>query len=518
MITHFSELPADFDCSQHPIVVGSGPVGLVIARRFSELGRRVVVFEAGEAQPTPTGRDCLNVIFSERRLPGTSIGRARQLGGGLNLWGGQLARPHRTEFADILPFANGDWLERYFLTAERLLGQEKSVSSSPREIDRLATTLTHHELDLVPTSWIRTPKWPHRIWDALQRDQNVIIVLGATISGLALDAARRRVTAVNISSTDGRRRRFAASSVIIAAGTIESVRILLQPGDEGLTQPWQDLPWLGRGFCEHLDSAVATVGVKRQPLINDLFDPVYDHGVKRTYKLFGSTTLQDGQKLSGVLMLSLPGNIRNALAETRMLIRSLTPSAALAKSPAVVRALTNSAIQIGPLAWRYLRHKRLGTILNGSATIRASIEQPVRWPNRIRLVDDFDPSGLRRVQLDWRTGEEEGHVFLSLAKRICGWLNERGSGEAHLETALVSDATAFAAQADDGLHHSGGAKMGAHASNSVVSHELEVHTTRGLYVCGAAVFPRPGYANPTLTAAALGVRLAEHLATTRSTS
>lgn len=46
----------------------------------------------------------------------------------------------------------------------------------------------------------------------------------------------------------------------------------------------------------------------------------------------------------------------------------------------------------------------------------------------------------------------------------------------------------------------------------VVDRDLKVFGTRNLYVLGAAAFPTGSYANPTLTAIAFALRLAEHLA------
>ena len=57
----------------------------------------------------------------------------------------------------------------------------------------------------------------------------------------------------------------------------------------------------------------------------------------------------------------------------------------------------------------------------------------------------------------------------------------------------------------------GGARMAESAEQGVVDSQLKVFGTRNLYVLGAAAFPSGSFANPTLTALALSVRLAEHL-------
>jgi choline dehydrogenase-like flavoprotein len=53
--------------------------------------------------------------------------------------------------------------------------------------------------------------------------------------------------------------------------------------------------------------------------------------------------------------------------------------------------------------------------------------------------------------------------------------------------------------------------MGPDPHTGVIDPNGEVWSTKGLFVAGTAIFPTSGFANPTLTAAALAFRLAEHL-------
>jgi choline dehydrogenase-like flavoprotein len=48
----------------------------------------------------------------------------------------------------------------------------------------------------------------------------------------------------------------------------------------------------------------------------------------------------------------------------------------------------------------------------------------------------------------------------------------------------------------------------------VVDANCRVHGTDNLFVASSSVFPTGGYANPTLTIAALAIRLADYLKTT----
>jgi choline dehydrogenase-like flavoprotein len=64
-----------------------------------------------------------------------------------------------------------------------------------------------------------------------------------------------------------------------------------------------------------------------------------------------------------------------------------------------------------------------------------------------------------------------------------------------------------------GLHHPmGGTRMHDDPKVGVVDRDCKVHGVPNLYLAGSSVFTTGlGYANPTLTIAALSTRLAEHL-------
>lgn len=62
-----------------------------------------------------------------------------------------------------------------------------------------------------------------------------------------------------------------------------------------------------------------------------------------------------------------------------------------------------------------------------------------------------------------------------------------------------------------GYHHLGTCRFGDDPDSGVVDPHCRVHGTRGLYVAGGALFPGSGTVNPTLTMVALALRLAAEL-------
>jgi len=498
------------------IIVGSGPVGVVLARGLAELGVPSLVLEAGSDVADRTLGD-LEIDATAFDLRGATIGRTRQIGGGLNLWGGQLASLRGDERAPTgdspegWPFDCAELTSRYG-EATRLLGQATKLDVAQRpEIIQLQKGLKQAQLDVLSTAWLRVPKLHSSIWSELAKSSLVTVAHGAVVDRLVLKE-NGNVVGVRVALQDGSQHFINGRAIVLACGTIETIRLLLLPPLGAAATPWGRLDWLGRGFNEHLDAAVATVLPQRPDLLSDLFDPFRVEGVKYVPKTFASISAGDMPALHAVGMLTMPGNVRNSLSELRMLLNGVVPREALSRRRAVLRTSCRLAREVLPIAMRYMRQKRILTVLRGAGTFRVSVEQPVRHASQVLLSSERDRHGVPRARVNWIKGEAEGNVFLEKAKRFKHWADNLGVATVTIDPVLISSPRTFAENADDGFHHAGGARMSTSPRDGVVDCQLAVHLTHGLYCCGAAVFPRMGYANPTLNAAALAVRLAEHLA------
>jgi choline dehydrogenase-like flavoprotein len=503
------------------VIVGSGPVGLMLALHLSRRGCSVLVIEGGGPFASANVADDLQAEVSAGPLPGIIVGRTRQIGGGLNLWGGQLATLEAREFRPQdgcsvgWPIPQSEITSR-FATVTELLGQPAvSLPPESHQFEAERSALAAAGLDIIATAWLKRPKLPGRIWHELGSSRNVNLIHGAFVYRIGLAPGSRAVNGVSALRSDGTSVVFAASNVVLACGAIETSRLLLQPSEAKDVQPWHSLPWLGRGFNEHLDAATATVRPLDPKRLLDLFDPILINGTKYTYKIFSQTREADCPALSSVAMLVMPGNLRNSLAELRMLIRGLTPRQALRPVGQIAAAVVASAHEIAPLAWRYLHHKRIGSTFRGEGVLRVSVEQPIRFTSCVTLsLTKLDSRGVPVACVHWRTGTEEGRAFLDATSKVKQWSEENGVAQIEIEPLLLKDPTAFAERADDGLHHAGGTRMAEHPRYGVVDTNLKVFGVEGVYCTGSAVFPRSGIANPTMTGMALAVRLGEHLIAT----
>ena len=79
MICDVATLPDEVPGTARVLIIGSGPVGLVIARHLAELGVAATVLEAGGELPSAVDRDCLHIECSDQIL--TKRNPSKQLPG-----------------------------------------------------------------------------------------------------------------------------------------------------------------------------------------------------------------------------------------------------------------------------------------------------------------------------------------------------------------------------------------------------------------------------------------------------
>ena len=109
-----------------------------------------------------------------------------------------------------------------------------------------------------------------------------------------------------------------------------------------------------------------------------------------------------------------------------------------------------------------------------------------------------------RTRVRWQLSESQRASTERLVTVLDEEMRRTGAGELDVEPWLAGGE--WADHAFDAFHPAGGARIG-----TVVDDACEVNGARGVYVCGAAAFPRSGCVNPTLTIVALAFRLADQL-------
>jgi choline dehydrogenase-like flavoprotein len=168
-----------------------------------------------------------------------------------------------------------------------------------------------------------------------------------------------------------------------------------------------------------------------------------------------------------------------------------------------------------PLKWQALELAERSRALSGAGQdgregyigrVSVACEQVPNPDSRVTLDEEKDALGMPRARLAWRlTGDDFERVragFLVLARA----LGEAGAGRLSFDFGEHPFR-----QGRGSEHHMGTTRMHPDPRQGVVDADCKVHGVDNLYVAGSSVFPTCGSSNPTLTIAALAIRLADHL-------
>jgi choline dehydrogenase-like flavoprotein len=133
-----------------------------------------------------------------------------------------------------------------------------------------------------------------------------------------------------------------------------------------------------------------------------------------------------------------------------------------------------------------------------------------QWPNpenRVVLEGSTPQDALPRARVRWRWTADDEARRERLVGRFVDAVRASRWGTVTRTPGESIDPNAH--------HHAGTTRMHRDPEGGVVDPDLRVHGTENLYVCGASAFPTSGALNPTLTALALTLRLADRLAPPR---
>ena len=109
--------------------------------------------------------------------------------------------------------------------------------------------------------------------------------------------------------------------------------------------------------------------------------------------------------------------------------------------------------------------------------------------------------------LDWHLGERDWASIRRTVELLGESLRDAGIGEVVPTLSESSPPPPVYGN----WHHLGTTRMHRDPAHGVVDERCRVHGVDNLYISGGSVLPTGGYANPTLTIAALALRLADHL-------
>ncbi|MFO1132968.1 MAG: GMC family oxidoreductase [Hyphomicrobiales bacterium] len=524
-------------------IIGSGVAGALIAAHLAERGFKVTILEAGDVVDRPTAvdrywsaaikvpecpyppvpqamhpvSDNLDFWYQQTGPDKFASTYVKTVGGTTWHWLGTALRLVPADFELHRRFGQGeDWpidyaaLSPYYDKAETELGVSGDGTSdfgSPRSADypmpaipqtyldkAFASALQGSIYDVRSTPQARNSKdQPDRpaccgnascipVCPVQAKYDATVHVARATKAGavllnkcnvVALEAGDdNKITAARFIRWDGSTGSLQARQFVLAAHAIESPRLLLNSASErrpnGVANSSDQV---GRNLMDHPTQLSWALAVK----------PVYPY--RGPLSTSGIENLRDGD-----------------FRRTRGAFR----------------------IEIGNDGWSWPTGAPIATAadlanqgLRGKELDQALRQQTSRHVRLASLVEQLPDAG-NRVTLDTAKRDVYGVPLPRLSYRIDGYV------QAGLAAARTAHEEIFTRLGVSEMHHStqvqgaghiiGTLRMGSDAKTSVVDGDLRSHDHPNLFVSGSAVFPTSATANPTLTIAALALRLADTLA------
>jgi choline dehydrogenase-like flavoprotein len=512
-------------------IIGGGVAGVTLAQQLVRSPAQVALLEGGGLTFTKSLRSLPTVLSRHLRgeqalARGRNVGqyyyplrftRGRALGGSSRAWashGLQAAPLDAVDFLERDGLPDHGWpfgretLEPYYERAQ----QACNLGPFEYEVDPWEARGLGRHLPL-DENVVRSTMFQFGLDSAFNRYEasladadNVQLMVHATVTRIAVDR-HGRVDHVQGATLDGNRFTVKADTFVLAAGAIETARLLLASNDVQPSGIGNEPDLVGRYFQEHLDAEVGLL----------LPAPDVD---REAFRLYGSQ--QVGPHLNAHAMLRLSDDVLkregllNAVVRLRPAYRSSLDPAV--RSARTVRRSLHHGVPTTGLPTHAVRAARgVGTLVEHRAAKRSSppdafgldmmAEQQPNPKSRVRLGRRRDRLGMPTTVLDWRLAERDWASVRRTVEILGDCLRDAGVGE------VVSTVGPGAPVPPvyGNWHHLGTTRMHVDPARGVVDEHCRVHGVPNLYVSGGSVLPTSGYANPTLTIAALALRLADHL-------
>lgn len=490
-------------------IVGAGAAGIMLAVLLGRRGKRVLLLDSGHLEYDDE-RQTLNDIEQSAKPLGNAIwNRRRVVGGTTTAWGGQSLPFGELDFQirDWVPCSGWpitrETLESYYVAANRFMG----IDSDNYDTDILQLLKRHApavDPDLLVyhfSKWARQPDF-HKLY-RVDLERHVTVLYNAHLTRIDL-GPDDRVATIEVCDFRDRRRMLPVTRLAIAAGGIETNRILLlndhqKPGGLG-----NHAGWLGRAFFEHPSASGGIVETDDPLRLQRYFAVRLKHRRRYSVRLSAARRWQEKNRLlnaSAGLIWSEENDYGPLSILKRFVARPRLRDAL---------SLAGMSVPLGKSLWM-LAHE--GLVYRGVASGRLGLvcEQAPSRDSYIALAGSTDRFGLRKARLHWRIDRSSWTTAVRFAQTIAGELERLGLASVQLPAELNLDVEDHEAHLHDANHHMGGARMSARREDGVVDDRLRVWDVPNLHVCSAAVFPTGSHSNPTLTLLALVARLADEL-------
>lgn len=537
-------------------VVGAGPAGIIVSLELARAGHQVVLLESGGERFDAKRQELGETVGEDPFHDAMSLATRRQLGGASNIWGGRCVAFDPIDFEsrevvgearwplgyeDVAPYMEraGEWCrcgEPVFNAAQVPELAGRTLVPGWRDGEVRASDLERWSL---PTNFGAV------YGEELRRTPGLRLETGLTCTEVVpaeggSEHGGRRVDHLVARRPDGGRVEVRARRYVLAAGGLESTRLLFASRRRDRDGLGNHSGHLGRWYMAHVEVRVGRAHFTTPPerTIHEHErdrDGVYvrrrfsfDPALQRTERLPNAVMwlvndeVGDAAHRSGVLsfvylMLASPlGGRFVAEGIRRHHLKTIEPPRLRDHFRNVVADLPGTArFAVGFAYRRFLRRGRKvpGFFVPSPANaypLRYHGEHLPHWESRVEPTDELDALGMPRLRTHLHFSDEDVAAVGRAHELLDRALREQGLG--HVEMLYDDVASAVREQLFGGYHQSGTTRMSAEPGDGVLDANLAVHGFDDLFVVSSSAFPTSSQANSTFMLTAFAARLADHLA------
>lgn len=534
MFIDFREHPRDKLIETDICIIGAGAAGIALTQALANGPLDLCLLETGDLT---RDADYLELTRNKRNQGDyyTNGCRVRQFGGSTNHWGGYSIPLDTLDFEKRAWVADSGWpitradLDPWYATANTLLNAGLYEYSKAQLADAqwpfpdlnlqfFEDIYFRRSLDPVAYS----PPFQERFKDA----PNVRVFLHATVTSLHADPSVRTTEYAVIKALTGNTARIKARYFVIAAGALESARLLLVSNDVQPAGLGNQTDQVGRYFMMHPHVELGRVVDMDKQLLK-FYKPYRSGGADVIAAIRPSPAAQEAQRILNASLRfdPLPDRESGYYAVSEL-------------QPEIIKRYYAWRFDIdyelredfGELVWMALRDLDSvvyglwarsndpgfqGDILRTGAKLFVQSEQAPNPASRITLEAKTDEFGMPMMVPENRVLPIDKHTLVTVGELLGRDLAMLGAGRVQLSEWLLDKDAKWDDTIWGGCHHMGTTRMTESDVDGVVDRNCKLHTVDNTFIASSSVFTTGGFANPTISIVALALRLADHLKSLR---
>lgn len=527
-------------------IVGTGAAGIPLALSLAGKGLSILVLEAGHSRENAETQALYRgEVADERMHSPPDKYRHRRFGGSTAIWGGRCMPFDPIDFEHRHYLPESGWPITYddlapFFPAANALAE---AGDFEYDADKVFHPERHSLFQGFRSALVRTnslerfscpTNFARRYEKRLRLAQDIRLFLGANCTQIKARPDSDAIAGLEAKTLSGKRFPVRARTYILAAGGLETARLLLASRGVRGAGIGNENDLVGRYYMCHIAGNVGTLKVhgptsrvrhgyeispegiycRRRLCLTP--EAQRQLGVANMVARLHFPRIADPSHRNGVLSGLFMARHFISYEYGKRLNDGSTPSFWLHARHLrniVADPLDTTAFAVNWLRKRTLAERKFPSVILRNRFNLFSLEvHSEQLPNphsRVTLTDEVDALGTPRIRIDWRYRPEDITSVRKTLEVFAAEFARSGVASFTFDPAtLESDLTRFGAY---GGHHIGTTRMGDNPATSVVDANCRVHSTSNLYIASSSVFPTASQANPTLTITALALRLGQYL-------